>query len=160
MFYGRKTELNKLNEMYDSTNFEFAVIYGRRRVGKTTLIREFVKDKKTIFFAASENTSSDNLVSLSKCIGNQSSAPVFQDYESALSAVFAYANNKRIIFVIDEFPYLAESYRGISSLLQILIDRNRDNSKLFLILCGSSIIFSRKVCLPLNYIKRNMNMNM
>ena len=69
MFYGRKPELKKLDEMYRSGGFEFAVIYGRRRIGKTTLIREFVKDKKSFFFAASESTSLVNLVSLSTCIG-------------------------------------------------------------------------------------------
>ena len=47
MFVGRTKELSFLNDLYDSDKFEFAVIYGRRRVGKTTLIKEFVKDKDT-----------------------------------------------------------------------------------------------------------------
>ena len=141
MFYGRSSEMEKLNEMYSSGNFELAVIYGRRRVGKTTLIREFIKDKKAIFFAACESTSADNLISLSRCIGGKSDAPVYQDYESALSAVFEIANSERLIFVIDEYPYLAESHRAISSLLQIAIDHNRDYSKIMIILCGSSMSF-------------------
>ena len=141
MFFGRETELDKLEEMYRSGNFEFAVIYGRRRVGKTTLIREFVKDKKAVFFAASESTASDNLLSLSRCIGGKSDAPVYRDYESSLTTLFDMAESERLIFVIDEFPYLAEAYRGISSQLQILIDHRKDTSKLFLILCGSSMSF-------------------
>jgi len=141
MFYGRNAELKKLNDMYGSGQFEFAVIYGRRRVGKTTLIREFIKGKKSLFFAASESTASDNLLSLSRCIGGKSTAPVFTDYESALSAVFEKADDERLVFVVDEFPYLAESYRGISSLLQILIDHKKDASKMMLILCGSSMSF-------------------
>ena len=141
MFYGRNKELGKLNEMYGSGKFEFAVIYGRRRVGKTTLIREFIKDKKALFFAASESTAADNLSSLSKCIGGKNNAPIFQDYESMLTAVFEAGQNERLVFVIDEYPYLAEAYRGISSLLQIKIDHNKDNSKLMIILCGSSMSF-------------------
>jgi len=141
MFYGRKVELKKLNHMYDSDKFEFAVIYGRRRVGKTTLIREFIKNKKSLFFAANESTASDNLLSLSRRIGGSNAAPVFNDYEDALSVIFKNAENERLVFVIDEFPYLAESYRGISSLIQILIDHNRNNSKLMIILCGSSMSF-------------------
>jgi AAA+ ATPase superfamily predicted ATPase len=141
MFYGRNTELKKLNEMYRNAHFEFAVIYGRRRVGKTTLIREFIQGKKAIFFTASESTASDNLLSLSRCIGGKSTAPVFSDYESALSALFEMAADEPLVFVIDEFPYLAGSYRGISSLLQIMIDRNREHSKMLLILCGSSMSF-------------------
>ena len=141
MFFGRSIELSKLGEMYNSGRFEFAVIYGRRRVGKTTLIREFIKDKNALFFAASESTAQDNLLSLSRCIGGKSAAPVFTDYESALSVAFEKAEDERFVFVIDEFPYLAAAYRGISSLLQILIDHNKENSKLMLILCGSSMSF-------------------
>ena len=141
MFYGRINELVKLNEMYESSKFEFVVIYGRRRVGKTTLIREFIKGKKALFFAAKESTALDNLLSLSRCIGGSNSAPVFSDYESALSAIFKIAEDTRLIFVIDEFPYLAEAYRGISSLLQIFIDHNREKANLMLILCGSSMSF-------------------
>jgi len=141
MFYGRKAELTKLNEMYSSGNFEFAVIYGRRRVGKTTLIREFMQEKNAIFYVANESTSADNLLSLSRCIGGKSTAPLYSDYESAITEIFNSAKNERLIFVIDEFPYLAEAYRGISSLLQIAIDHNRDKSKLMLILCGSSMSF-------------------
>ena len=141
MFFGREPELKKLDEMYNSGVFEFAVIYGRRRIGKTTLIREFIKDKESLFFAASESTAHVNLVSLSTCIGKASSAPVYRDFESALTAIFDIAKNWRIIFVIDEYPYLAEAEQGVSSLLQILIDHNRESSKLFLILCGSSMSF-------------------
>ncbi len=141
MFCGRQAELEKLHEMYDSGRFEFAVIYGRRRVGKTTLIREFVKDKKVIFYAASESTAQDNLLSLSRCIAGKNTAPVFTDYESAFTALFEQSNNERLIFVIDEYPYLAGAYRGVSSLLQIMIDHNRDTSKMMLILCGSSMSF-------------------
>jgi len=141
MFVGRETELEKLNSIYADGCFEFAVIYGRRRVGKTTLIKEFIKDKQAIFFTASESTAEANLLSLSKCVGGRSSAPVFRDYESALESVFETACGKRMVFVIDEFPYLAQSYRGISSLLQILIDTHKDTSMLMLILCGSSMSF-------------------
>jgi hypothetical protein len=49
----------------------------------------YIKDKKTIFFAASESTASDNLLSLSRCIGGISTAPVYRDFESAVSAVLS-----------------------------------------------------------------------
>ena len=141
MFFGRSNEINKLNEMYNSDNFELAIIYGRRRVGKTTLIREFIKGKKSIFFAASESTTEVNLTSLSRAIGGKNDSPIYQDYESAFSALFEMANDERLIFVIDEYPYLAESNKAISSLLQIAIDHNRDTSKIMIILCGSSMSF-------------------
>jgi hypothetical protein len=66
-------------------------------VSKTTLIREFIKDKQAIFFAASESTTADNLTSLSRCIGGKSSAPVYRDYESALNTVFDFASAERLV---------------------------------------------------------------
>ena len=144
MFHGRTTELKKLNEMHESTGFEFAVIYGRRRVGKTTLIREFIKGKRSLFFVAGESTASDNLLSLSRVIAGKRAAPVFTDFESALTEIFELGKKERLIFVIDEFPYLASAYPGISSLLQKLIDYEKDTTKLMLILCGSSMSFMEK----------------
>ena len=141
MFHGRIAELKKLNEMHESGSFEFAVVYGRRRVGKTTLIREFIKDKNSLFFVASESTAADNLLSLSRVIAGKIAAPVFTDYESALQDIFELGEKERLVFVIDEYPYLAGAYRGISSLLQKMIDHRKDASKLMLILCGSSMSF-------------------
>lgn len=146
MFIGRQSELKKLKERYDSGQFECAVIYGRRRVGKTTLINEFVKDKDTIFFTGLETSSIENLENLSRSImslryGFDATTPVFSSFQAALDSVYEMAKEKRIIMVIDEYPYLAASYRGISSLLQIQIDEKYKNSKLMLILCGSSMSF-------------------
>lgn len=146
MFFGRERELKRLNEMYESGGFEFPVIYGRRRIGKTTLIQEFCKDKKTIFFVASEANEKINLDNFStqvysvldpKNAGNS----FFSNWENAFDYVFEVAKSERITLVIDEYPYLAESYRPISSILQHHIDHKFKDSKLFLILCGSSMSF-------------------
>lgn len=145
MFVGRQAELEKLNRLYESDKFELAVIYGRRRVGKTTLINEFVKDKDMIFFTGLETNSKENLENLSQSIAGlqygEAAAPVFLNFQAAFEAVYEMAREKRIVLVIDEYPYLAGSYRGISSLLQVKIDEKYKDSKLFLILCGSSMSF-------------------
>ena len=145
MFVGRKTELDALNKYYAKGDFRFAVIYGRRRVGKTTLINEFCKNKKTIYFVAAESTAKENLEILSNQIISvlAPSAPKnpFASFREAVDYVFERAKFERTIFVIDEYPYLAESDRAVSSILQSAIDKNKDESKLFLILCGSSMSF-------------------
>lgn len=145
MFVGREKELNNLNQLYQTNQFQFPVIYGRRRVGKTALINEFVKGKGAIFFTGLETNSRQNLENFSKSVfaytSGFSSAPVFADFQEALEYVFSLAQNKRIILVIDEYPYVAKSYRGFASILQVLIDKYKDTSKLFLILCGSSMSF-------------------
>lgn len=142
MFIGRKTELKQLNEQYNSNKFEFAVIYGRRRIGKTSLIQEFIKNKEALFFTGLETTQKQNLINLSQVILQSNSENIsFNSFQAALENIFEQTNKKRIIFIIDEYPYLANSYPAISSILQLLIDKNKENSKLFLILCGSSLSF-------------------
>ena len=146
MFYGRETELQKLSEMYLSNKFECVIIYGRRRVGKTTLIKEFMKNKKGIYFVARESNSQINLnrfsddiysVTAKELAGNAA----FSDWEKAFDYIGEISKNERIILAIDEYPYLAQNYRPISSIIQAHIDNNLKGGKLFLILCGSSMSF-------------------
>lgn len=146
MFFGRETELKKLNDMYNSEKFECAIIYGRRRVGKTTLIREFCRDKKYIYFVAREASGEVNLANFGKDIyssisGEQAGNSFFDDWDKAFNYIYQISMDERIILVIDEYPYLAGGYPAISSMLQAKIDIDFINSKLFLILCGSSMSF-------------------
>lgn len=67
-FVGRDRELKKLNELYQEEEFQFVVIYGRRRVGKTMLINEFLKKKRSAYYMAVEGTSKENLSSISKVL--------------------------------------------------------------------------------------------
>ena len=146
MFYGRDSEIKKLTEMYNSNKFECAVIYGRRRVGKTTLIKEICKDKKAIYFVAREAGSTVNLTNFSNDVYSVTAKELaeksfFADWEKAFDYIYQISKDERIILAIDEYPYLAEGYRPVSSILQAQIDHKFKDSKLFLILCGSSMSF-------------------
>ncbi len=145
MFIGRERELETLNSKYSSGKFEFAVIYGRRRVGKTALINEFIKDKDVIFFTGVETNATQNLENFSRCIMDYSTGmptkSIFPSFQVALEYVFELAKTKRIVLVIDEYPYVARSSKSLASTLQLLIDKNKDTSNLFLILCGSSMSY-------------------
>ncbi len=145
MFIGREKELKVLNNLYTSDKFEFAVIYGRRRVGKTALINEFIGDKKSIYFMGVESNSKQNLENFSKSIIEYSSGIVvdtsFQSFQAALEYVFGLSKNERLILVIDEYPYVARSSKSLASTLQMLIDKYKDISKMMLILCGSSMSY-------------------
>lgn len=68
MFVGREKELKSLSDHYQTNEFQFAIIYGRRRIGKTALINEFVKDKKAIYFTAIEENVEDNLKRFSRSV--------------------------------------------------------------------------------------------
>lgn len=144
MFVGRSKELKKLQKLYESDSFEFAVFYGRRRVGKTTLINEFIKDKRAVYYMSVEGTRKENLAGFSKALLSDchGATPQFPDFESLLGYIDQLAvTGERMIIAIDEFPYLAASYPAISSMLQSHIDLHWKNSRLFLILCGSSMSF-------------------
>lgn len=145
MFIGRENELNALNKLYNSNKFEFTVIYGRRRIGKTALISEFAKDKDTIFFTGVETNARQNLDNFSRCIMEYNTGIAagssFSSFQSALEYVFELAKTKRIVLVIDEYPYVARASKSLASTLQFLIDKNKESSKLFLIFCGSSMSY-------------------
>ena len=146
VFIGRERELNRLNEMYEGNKFECAIIYGRRRVGKTSLIQEFIKDKKAIYFMSLETSERANLENFSRSImriaADSISVPSsFSSFSDAFEAIGDLAGEERLILAIDEFPYLANSVQGIASMLQAQIDLRYKSSKLFLILCGSSMSF-------------------
>ena len=145
MFIGRERELNSLNKLYNSGNFEFVVIYGRRRVGKTALINHFIDDKQAIYFMGVESNAKQNLENFSRNIMEYTSGisaeTSFLSFQSALETVFRLSQKERLILVIDEYPYVARASRSLASTLQMLIDRYKDNSKLMLILCGSSMSY-------------------
>ena len=146
MFYCRDEELNTMNRLYLRGRFECVVIYGRRRVGKTALINEFCRQKPTIFFSALNASAQENLEELSRSImvyenPTSDAAPIYGSYAQALDAITNLAQERQLIFVIDEYPYLAKSEPSISSRLQHLIDHRWQESRIYLILCGSSMSF-------------------
>lgn len=148
MFVGRKKELKWLEEQYTSDKFEMSIIYGRRRIGKTRLIKEFINNKKAIYFLATNGSENINLRLFSEhlfdILSPGLSAAQFSDFHSAFKYLAEKAREERVILVIDEYPYLAESVKGISSILQRVIDEYFVDTKLFIILCGSSMSFMEK----------------
>lgn len=145
MFIGREREVAALDRLYESNKFEFAVIYGRRRVGKTALINHFIDNKEAIYFIGVESNEKQNLENFSKSIIEYSSGieaeTSFLSFQAALEYVFKLAEKKRFILAIDEYPYVARSSKSLASTLQLLIDKYKDTSKLMLILCGSSMSY-------------------
>ena len=145
MFIGRERELGALEKAYGSNKFEFVVLYGRRRVGKTALISRFIDGKPAIYFMGVESNAKQNLENFSKSILEYASGieaeTYFLSFQSALEAVFHLAEKERVILAIDEYPYVARASKSLASTLQLLIDKYKDRSKLMLILCGSSMSY-------------------
>ena len=143
MFVGRQRELGELERRYQRGDFEFGVIYGRRRVGKTSLLNEFSRDKKCIYFTGIESTEHQNLDRFSVAIGEKLGIKGihFDSFFEAFEYLFELAEDERLLLIIDEYPYIARTSPSLASTLQLLIDRHKATSKLFLILCGSSMSY-------------------
>jgi AAA+ ATPase superfamily predicted ATPase len=144
---GRTHELRSLEKLYQSDEFAFAVVYGRRRVGKTSLVNEFIgrENKKAICFTATDDTNLVNLENFSQSVfltyPLMSSLGSFRSWEAALDFIVKQADGERLIIFIDEYPYLAKAYPPISSQLQRHIDLVLQRTNIMLILCGSSMSF-------------------
>jgi len=144
MFIGREKELSALNKMYARDSFQMAVVYGRRRVGKTSLLNEFIKDKTALYFPAEEVNESLNLEKFSKILGKEieiENFPRVENWNDLFSIIDDFFKDKRLVLVIDEYPYVATANKSLNSILQHVIDYKYKNSNIFLILCGSSMSF-------------------
>jgi AAA+ ATPase superfamily predicted ATPase len=142
-FANRNEEMNLLKELYEEKPFQFIVIYGRRRVGKTRLVQEFIRDKPAVYFLADSISESEPLKILGRDVGDFFNDPILRDSGfKDWYQFFKYLKDraaKRFILVIDEFPYLVNANAAISSIFQKGIDSYLKDSNLFLVLLGSSI---------------------
>ena len=137
MFYGRDDELEELNRRYRTKGFQFIPVYGRRRVGKTALIDEFIKDKTAIKFTAVKGSYNTNMRLLSSIVLGVKNAPVME-FENILEVMHSRFGGGRYIFVIDEYPYLVGSDESVTGILNNFIESHLD-SEVFIILSGSSM---------------------
>lgn len=142
-FYGRETERKKLNSMFQTDGQMISLIYGRRRIGKSELIRQVLKETelKSIYYECKQTTEQNNVDSLSELVGEAFDfpKPAFADMESLLRFLFRTSEKEPLILVLDEYPYLRENVKGLDSVLQSVIDEYRDRSNMKLIICGSYV---------------------
>jgi AAA+ ATPase superfamily predicted ATPase len=141
-FINRTEELKTLEDKWQSEASELVIIYGKRRVGKTELIKQFGAQKDFIYFLADKRSTADQLKEFGRIVGQFFRDDIltkngFSDWIEA----FQYLSNtkKHFVLAIDEYPYLVESDSATSSLFQKGWDMYLKDSRTFLILSGSSI---------------------
>ena len=146
VFINRERETSILQKRYKSNKAELLVIYGRRRVGKSELIENFLSgnDIYGIRLLAREESKKFQLLRFTKILAEFFSDPVlenisFNDWDGFFEYINSITTNKKIVIAIDEFPYLIKEDRSLPSILQDLWDNKLRHTKLFLILSGSSI---------------------
>ena len=147
-FIGRKEELMELNDRFFSGRFEMGVVYGSRRIGKTSLLKEFVKNKPAFYFQAKESNELDNRTAFSAEINKLIQIPysfIYPNYSDGFDALIKYADGKPFVIIIDEIAFLAQSDPGFLSELQFNIDHKFKDSEIKLILSGSTISFMKDI---------------
>ena len=149
-FIGRLAELNALNNMYEKNSFEMMILYGRRRVGKTTLLNQFAEGKNVLFYTGIESKDGENLIEFGRVefshFNSVNAGGIgFRSYQDVLTYITECVKKedpgKREVIIIDEYPYIAENAPELASFLQREIDREWKGLNIMLILCGSSIAF-------------------
>lgn len=147
-FIGRKNGLHTLNTEYNR-NSSFVVIYGRRRVGKTTLIKEFLKNKTAFYYLATEELESQSMKRLANVIARTTKNTLLQkieftDWLDLFQLIADYKPEEKKVLVIDQFPYLVRTNSAFPSILQNAWDEFLKDSNVMLILSGSLIGMMQK----------------
>ena len=142
MFIGRDNELKGLSEKLNNDRFESILIYGRRRIGKTELIKEAIKNLNcvSIYFECKLSLLNENLIDFNNEVNRVLNCDFrFDSFKKILKFLFDYSRKEKIVLVIDEFPYLLQSKALIISDIRDLIDEYCMNSKMKIILSGSLV---------------------
>ncbi len=141
-FIDRQDELSFLEEKWDAGQAQFIVLWGKRRVGKTELVKQFIKGKPHVYYLSESTNEKEQLSRLSQALGRHFAEPLLETRGfSSWEECFRYieAKKRRFILAIDEFPYLIYSNPGITSLFQKAWDEYFKHGTVFLVVLGSSM---------------------
>ena len=142
-FINRKEELEFLEDLYRK-NFQLCVIYGRRRVGKTELIKKFIQNKPSIYILCTDESYEENIKYFKNKFAEFTGKEYFtkietKDFFELFKFFIEEVKNKKLVIAIDEFPYLMATKKGVLALFQKIIDELLKDSNILLILAGSSM---------------------
>ena len=148
-FIGREEQLSKIEKAISEDQMHVSLIYGRRRVGKSELVKQALQrtEVKSIYYECKQVTEASNTQSISDIVSAEFGLPrlAYTKIEELLDFLFKTAINEKLTLVLDEYPYLRENVKGLDSILQSLIDKYRDSSKLKLIILGSYVEIMRSL---------------
>ena len=147
-FIGRQREMSELREIVQERGAQFLILYGRRRVGKTTLLLHWAQESGLpfVYWVADRLSPAFQLRAFSQVLYNKMypDTPADADFtystwEMAFQQAARMAADQRLILILDEFPYLAEAEPGLPSVLQNLWDHYLKQTQIVLVLAGSHI---------------------
>lgn len=162
-FIGRKDELKRLKEAYSTEEYEGILVYGRRRIGKSELIKQSLKGENcpVIYYECTKVSEESNTEAFAEIIGETFDIPVpsFKNFASALEYLFKRSEKEKIIVVIDEYPYLREKTVECDSVFQKVIDTYAFACKMKLVLCGSYVEIMERLMSENNPLHKRIGLN-
>jgi AAA+ ATPase superfamily predicted ATPase len=145
-FVGRRDELARLEAWWDLTSPRPALIWGRRRVGKTALLQRFGEGRRNVFYTGGNRTGNGELTELSRQVSasvpeamRDLAARPYQSWDEALDSLAQYARTEPLLLIIDEFPEVATAVPDIAGVLRAFLDRAHGRTGLRILLCGSAV---------------------
>lgn len=142
-FIGRAEELRKIKREISRDELRTILVYGRRRVGKSELIKQALQESecKSIYYECKQVTEESNTQSLCNIVAEQFDLPKlgYSKIEDLLEFIFNLSIKEKCTLVLDEYPYLRENVKGMDSILQSLIDKYKDSANITFILLGSYV---------------------
>ena len=148
-FIDREQEMETLVEEYNREGSSLVIMYGRRRVGKTTLISEFIKGKNALFFLASQESETQNRNLFKEKAAEFINSDLLRnatvsDWDTIFKAIIETKFETKPIIVIDEFQYIGKSNSAFPSIMQRIWDGLLKDKSVMLILCGSLITMMKE----------------
>lgn len=143
-FVNRNQEINYLQQEYRQDYASLVIIYGRRRIGKTTLIKNFIEDKNALYFMATEEPERENKKNFQRLLGTFTGNELLKknmdlQWDEIFSLLGNYAPGTRKVLVIDEFQHLGKSNKAFPSIFQRVWDQVLCRVNIMVILCGSLV---------------------
>ena len=144
IFIDREEELGFLEEQYNNSEAAFVVVYGRRRLGKTTLLQHFIKGKPSIYFLATEEAERENLEEFKSLVAEFARNPLLEkagnlSWTDVFLELANTATERRVVLIIDEFQYLCVANPAFASVFQKIWDSLLRNRNIMVVLCGSLV---------------------
>jgi len=154
-FIDREREMAFLQSEYDRSGSALVVLYGRRRVGKTTLIKAFIHDKPAVYFLATEESEKQNRQAFKDIIAHYTNNNLLQQavldrWEPIFQALLDFRTDRKKVIILDEFQYLGKSEPAFPSIFQKIWDSILKDQSVMVILCGSLITMMESQTLNYN----------
>ena len=144
LFVDRNEEMNTLEQEFQRKESAMVILYGRRRVGKTTLISEFIQDKNALYYLVTEEQETQNRNNFKNMVADFIGSSLLknasvENWDILFQELVSFPSSEKKVIVIDEFQYLGKSNAAFPSIFLNILDTILKDAGVMVILCGSLV---------------------